>query len=300
MKTESTVLRQRPSFELRYLTGRSGCLIPVRSFVADNPKGAVVIAHGLQSHSGWFEELGVFLSENRFSTFAFDRRGSGLSKEPRGDCRDFREMIDDIDDALQFAWEQSDGKPLHLLGHCFGSIPAAAHACLSLRKVHSLILATPGLYTKLRFSPIEMAQIALYGGKYSEARQIRLPFTTEDLSELPSFGERFGDDPLMLRWATTRFYWQVRRMRRLIRKRAAFFNLPVLMMLPGSDPIGHEAKNIQFFNRLPSQCRALAFYPDAKHLLDYSHAARRYRRDLFGWLEWHSKPTTAATRRGKR
>ena len=48
-----------------------------------DPRGAVVIAHGLNEHQGRYDEFAAYLFSQGFSIYRFDHRGHGLSEGPR-------------------------------------------------------------------------------------------------------------------------------------------------------------------------------------------------------------------------
>ncbi len=49
-------------------------------------RAVVVMLHGIQSHSGWYEGSGEHLAQAGVSVLAPDRRGSGMNGEARGDA----------------------------------------------------------------------------------------------------------------------------------------------------------------------------------------------------------------------
>src|SRR5688500_8769992 len=78
--------------QLQQIAAADGVSIPIRVYGVANQSTPIVLAHGLQSHSGWFVQSCSFLAEKGFAVYALDRRGSGCSKAPRGDCDDFQTM----------------------------------------------------------------------------------------------------------------------------------------------------------------------------------------------------------------
>ena len=64
-------------------------------------RARVVIVHGMQSHGGWYQNLGRVLSEAGFEVHFPDRRGSGANQKDRGDTPSARRLIDDIAERLR-------------------------------------------------------------------------------------------------------------------------------------------------------------------------------------------------------
>ena len=267
---------------IEYITGEEE--IPVRIFGEREAGIPVIMAHGLQSHSGWFAQSAQLVASAGRPVYAMDRRGSGLSRGRRGDCRDFREMVEDVRAAAEHAMELHGASQVHVLGHCFGAVPAAAFACRYPAMVRSLILPTPGLYT---FTTVGFAQkiriilSLLTGG----AAPIPVPLAAEMFSDLERYRAFIRGDRLSLKEATARFFSQVPRARRFIEKNTGRLAMPVFMALAGKDGICDNGQNRAFFDRLPSKHKRLVTYRGARHILEYSSERETFFADLKGWFD---------------
>src|SRR3972149_2395959 len=63
--------------ELQKLEINNQTHLSYRKYLADSPRGVVLYLHGIQSHSGWYVQSCEILSENGYTIYAPDRRGSG-------------------------------------------------------------------------------------------------------------------------------------------------------------------------------------------------------------------------------
>src|SRR5262245_39789272 len=66
-----------------------------------SPRGRVVILHGVQSHGGWYQNLGRTLAEAGYETHFPDRRGSGANRIERGHTPSAGRLVRDIVEELQ-------------------------------------------------------------------------------------------------------------------------------------------------------------------------------------------------------
>ncbi|MDP8249205.1 MAG: alpha/beta fold hydrolase [Candidatus Tritonobacter lacicola] len=267
---------------VEYIAGEE--VIPVRIFGENETGVPVIMTHGLQSHSGWFVQSAQFIAGTGAPVYATDRRGSGLSRAKRGDCRNFREMAADVQAVAEYAMNRHDAGQVHVLGHCFGAIPAAVFACRYPGMVRSLILSTPGLYTFTTVGFVRKIRIILSmmtGGK----TYIPVPLDTEMFSELERYRAFIREDRLSLKEATARFFFQVPRARRFIARNAGRLAMPVFMALAGNDRICDNGKNRAFFKRLPSIYKRLITYRGARHILEFSKEREAFFADLQGWFE---------------
>jgi alpha-beta hydrolase superfamily lysophospholipase len=269
------------------IPGRGGHAIPTRIWdtppAATHPPIPIVMTHGLQSHSAWFSRSQAFLSGLGLPVYAFDRRGSGLSTEPRGDCASFGEMVDDVLAVADRAHKDYGAERVHVFGHCFGALPATAFACMHPARAQTLVLATPGLFTKsdLRLSEKLRVFASVATGR---ATRLPVPLEAEMFSELPEHVRFIREDPLSLPDASARFFFSVFQVRRFLARASRALELPVLMACAGQDEICDNARNRRFLESLPSPAKRLVEYPTAKHILEWSGARDAFFADLRNWF----------------
>ncbi len=272
--------------KLHWVTDSNGVQIPVRAFGEGHHRTPVVLAHGLQSHSGWFVQSGAFVDQCGFPLYALDRRGSGLSKEPHGDAKSYEEWSEDILTVAKWAINRHSTERVHVMGHCFGAIPAAVFACEHAEKVQSLILPTPGIYTHTDLKLGQKLYI-LWSKLTGTPHDIPVPLATELFSDLPEYQRFIEQDDLKLQFATSSLYWEVPKARRYIAKAEKELTVPTLMVLAGHDRVCDNAANRTFFNDLGSTEKNLIEYDDAVHIIEFSHERESFFSDLQSWLSAH-------------
>src|SRR5271156_2765615 len=64
------------------------------------PRARVVVLHGVQSHGGWYHNLGRTLAEAGYETHFPDRRGSGANRVDRGHAPSSRRLLADVAEYL--------------------------------------------------------------------------------------------------------------------------------------------------------------------------------------------------------
>jgi len=244
----------------------------------------VLMLHGLQSHSGWFVQSAAFIASLGHPVYAIDRRGSGLSAETRGDCRDFREMINDVRTVARHAMEKHHVERVHVMGHCFGAIPAAAFACAEPDMLASVILPTPGIFTKTDLTMGQKFRVAV-DQLGRPTRYLSVPLETTDFTELDRYQDFIASDPMALRAATTSFYWNVARARKYVTKHIGGITCPVWMGISGQDPIVDNDTVRKWFDRLPAQDKELVVFPGARHILEFSPEKEAFFEEIRAWFQ---------------
>lgn len=269
---------------VEYVPGDDGTKLAVRTAGGSGHRTPLVMLHGLQSHSGWFVQSQTFLAGLGFPVYAMDRRGSGLSEGPRGDCTDFRQMGDDVLAVVNYARAQHDVEAVHVFGHCFGTIPASLFATAHPELVSSLMLASSGIYTKVNLGLSRKLELVLAKASRRSV-EIPIPLKAEMFSELTECVRFIHEDEARLKTATGSLYFEVRRACQHIQSHRHRLTMPVFMASAGSDPICDTEANERFFWSLPARHRLLVRYDRSRHVIEFSEQRDDFFRDLSWWME---------------
>jgi len=258
--------------------------IPVRGFGEDQRGTPVLMLHGLQSHSGWFVQSGQAIAKQGCPLYAIERRGSGLSRQPRGHADSYHEMLDDINTVADWAVERHGTQQVHILGHCFGAIPATAYACQHPDRVRTLILPTPGIHTNSDLSVWQKLRIvfAILTGRHR--LPIPVPLSTSLFTGDTDYQTFIQNDALSLLYATASLYREVPRIRCFVRQHVSHLRIPVFMAIAGMDRICNNEQNKDFFATIASERKQLLEYKRAVHILEFSPDRDEFFRDLADWL----------------
>jgi len=267
------------------VTAADGVEVPVRLFGGDGRKTPVLMAHGLQSHSGWFAQSGAFIAGLGHPVYAVDRRGSGLSRETRGDSKAFTDWIEDLRAVARMAMARHGAGRVLVLGHCFGAIPASLFAESYPAEVAGLVLTTPGIFTQTSILFSQMLTIAASRSGHRDY-YFPVPLAPEEFSELPRFAPFIAADPLALRAASGDLYWQVHQARRHLLAHSSELTMPILVGFAGEDGIADNDASRRWLAGLPAAATTEIVYPGARHILEYSAQRDRYFADLRHWLVW--------------
>ena len=116
-----------------------------RCWLPEQPRAAVILAHGMCEHSGRYHRIAELLSEKGYAVFTHDHPGHGRSQmghpgvfSLKGHGFDFvlGEILRDLDQAAELC----PGKRRFLIGHSMGSILSAILADRWGEKLNGLIL----------------------------------------------------------------------------------------------------------------------------------------------------------------
>ncbi len=108
------------------LISRDGRTLFTRSWTPDGePRGVVLIVHGLHEHSGRYAYAASALMQRGYAVRALDLRGHGRSDGPRGQVEGFDEYVDDLRLFLSRVEEEAGDRPVFLMGQSMGGLVVA-------------------------------------------------------------------------------------------------------------------------------------------------------------------------------
>jgi alpha-beta hydrolase superfamily lysophospholipase len=230
-----------------------------------NPRGGLVLSHGLGEHAGCYrhvaETLGPALG---IDVLAFDYRGHGRSPGRRGRVRFYDDLTLDLRGALAWYEQQHPGLPQFVLGHSNGGLVALRTILAGGVELAGLILSNPALRlampvpTLKRWAGFVLRRVAP-GVTLNSALPVEM--LTRDLEHL----EERLNDPLRHSRISAPLYFGMVEGGSLVLAGAAGIRTPVLLVLGGADPVIDPQTSREFFDRLGSPDKTLRVYPEMLH-----------------------------------
>lgn len=157
------------------------------------PKAIVLMVHGLNSHSAYFHQFALQLTESGFEVYAIDVRGRGHSQGERYFIKDYRDVVDDINKLVNIIEASHPAEPLFLMGHSAGGVFAAVYALLYQSRLRGLI--TESFAFQVPAPAFALATMKLLGWVTPHLRLIKLK--NEDFSRDQQFVNTLNNDPLL-------------------------------------------------------------------------------------------------------
>jgi acylglycerol lipase len=173
---------------------RDGTQLHVRRWPATGePRGVVVIMHGLKDHAARYDRFALDLANSGFSVHAFDLRGHGRSAGPRVAPGRWERYVDDLDGFLTDIEAREPGRPIFLFGHSMGGTIATLVAIRHRPRVAGLILSAPAL--ALDANPLLLAVTRMSGALTPGFPGLSLP--NEEFSSRADVVTSMRTDPLI-------------------------------------------------------------------------------------------------------
>lgn len=245
-------------------------------------RGLAVVVHGYGEHAGRYGELADHLNRAGFDVFAYDHRGHGGSQGRRGTLRDFAHLLADLDLALDVAEaEHAAPGPPFLIGHSMGGLVVLRWIQTRRRPLSGVVLSAPWLATKVTL-PERIASRLL------ERIAPDLVLTRDlDPGKLTRDEEKqraLAEDPLKHRSISAGLYAEMRDAQREALAGSPDPDLPLLVLLPGDDPITDVDAARSYAERLPGPVE-IDDIPGARHEPFQDLGREELFARVAGWLD---------------
>lgn len=291
---------QEPVFQSRAsgeaFAAADGRILPLRVWPAagnpEPPRAVFLALHGFNDYSNAFDGPGRWWAERGITTYAYDQRGFGATKEA-GVWAGVEAMVADLRAVIRLLQRRHPDTPLYLIGESMGAAvilvmlgeplrPAGGAAGVArVEGVEGLVLVAPAVSGRASLGPFYGAGLWVIAHTFPGWRP-----TGQSLARIASDNiemlRAMGRDPLVIK--KTRFdsvYGLFGLMDRAI-DAAPRVELPLLLLYGERDEIIPKDPTRRFACGLNGAHRA-AVYPEGYHLLLRDLQAEVVWRDVLSW-----------------
>jgi acylglycerol lipase len=248
----------------------------------DGPaRAVVVIAHGFNSHGGYYSWVGEQLSAAGFSAYALDHRGRGRSDGERYFVTSIDEYVSDLSTFIQLAKSREPGLPVFLLGHSAGGVMSATY-CLGQQSELAGFICESFAF---QVPAPDFALAVLKGLSHvaPHAHVLRLPIPA--FSRDPKVIEAMLADPMINDEVqpTSTVAALVRADERL-KKEFPLLTLPLLILHGTADQVTKPSGSQLFHEKSGSTDKTLNLYDDHVHDLLSDVGKEKVLGDVIAWI----------------
>jgi acylglycerol lipase len=247
-----------------------------------SPRALIVISHGVNSHSAYYDWVGRQLSAAGFAVYALDHRGRGRSEGERYFVESVDEYVADIATFIELAKSREPGLPTFLLGHSAGGVMSCIYALEHQEQLTGLICESFAFQV---YAPdFALAIVKGLSHLAPHAHVLRLPI--DEFSRDPKVLEAMHADPLIANEVqpTTTVAALVRADERIDREFAKI-TLPVLILHGTTDKVTKPSGSQKFYDNTGSQDKTLKLYEGHAHDLLNDFGKETVLGDIEAWIE---------------
>lgn len=242
-----------------------GVRLRVRTWSPPEPRGGVVVVHGLGDHGLRYSALAEALAHRGHAVAIPDLRGHGESEGRRGDVRGFRDFTTDLGDTVS-ALRRSlpQGTPLSLVGHSMGGLVVLRYLQGEGRSPSGLLnpsfTAPPGVVGAVLSAPWLQTVQAIPAWKrllgrlalrVLPGRPFRTDLSSAKLTRDPVQRRIYEEDPLVHGLCSPRLFAEVEQAQQDAWNLAPGMKLPLLFVVPDEDPVVDSSTTLRLAERVP-------------------------------------------------
>ena len=271
------------------LTTPDGQRLHLHEWPLVQPRGTVLIVHGLGEHAGRYVHVAQALNAAGWRVAAHDHRGHGRSSGARGGIVSDDTLLHDLALVIDSVRAAHAG-PLLLLGHSMGGLIAARLVAEGLqsppagwhREVDALVLSSPALAADT--SVLQKLLLATLG-RLAPDLAVGNGLNPEWVSRDPAVVRAYRADPLVHDRITPRLARFILAGGELVRRLAPRWRVPTLLLWAGSDRCVAPAGSAAFAAAAPpGVVEAQVFEPLFHEIFNEPEQAQVFAR-LRDWLD---------------
>ena len=216
----------------------SGSKISSQIWETENqPKGVIVLVHGLGEHSGRYStHFADYFSNEGFSILTFDLPGHGESGGKRGHIEHYEDFYKLLSAGISHAKKKYPSLPIFLYGHSLGGLITLEYSILMKPVINGVIASAPVLDVYEPIPPVKLA-LAKIMNKIFPSFTLDSGLNRNMLSSDKSVIERYNADPLVHGHTSSRMGMYITEKGAFVRANAKKVSLPTLVMVGSSEGI---------------------------------------------------------------
>ena len=268
-----------------------------QSWAASEPRGVIVIIHGLAEHCGRYRETGEFFAANGWAVYACDLRSHGLSPDPPGAGRvhvnRFTDFLLDTDALVERARSQHKDLPLYILGHSMGGLITILYAMQKPENLAGAIVSSPALGTHPDFKPpLYLKLMVGILSRIAPRMLVESNLDAQAISRDSAVVETYMNDPLVSQMVSTRWYSEIIKSMKIAHQDAPKLKTPMLVMQSGADRLVDPAAPARWAEMTPQGTAESVLWEGLYHEMFNEPEKEKVRARTLEWLADRSRRET--------
>ena len=270
------------------LTTAPGIELFVRWHRPANPKGTLLLVHGVGEHGGRWSNLENALLAAGWSFYVFDHRGHGRSTGRRVHIDSFDDYLNDLTRVYDEVRAHAGEGKVFVYGHSMGALITATWAALRRPTVWGVILSAPPFRLAVKVPKVKIAAAKILS-KIVPTLALANEVDPAVLSHDAAVGKAYRLDPLVETKATVRWGDEFLKALETIKARGGEIEVPLLIVHGTSDALSDYRGVEEFVTKAVSPDKTVKLYEGMFHELHNELAPDREKlfADVIGWLTAH-------------
>ena len=265
---------------------KAGLNIFTRTWLPDgNPRGIIIITHGLNSHSGYYEWTAKQFTAQNYAVYAADQQGRGKSEGERFYTDNIYDSVADVDYLVDLAKKAHPGVPLFILGHSAGGVLACLYTLEHQDKLNGLICES----FAFKVPAPDFALAVLKGLSHIAPHAHTIKLKNEDFSRNPELVATMNNDPLIAGESQpSKTMEQLVKADERLEKEFPKITIPVFIIHGTSDHATKPSGSQFFYDTAGAADKTLKLYEGHYHDLLNDTDKEIVMNDILDWVKKHS------------
>lgn len=253
----------------------------------DEPKGIVLLVHGLGEHCERYNSLGAVLNRAGYDLSAMDLPSHGRSQGKRGHIESFSDFNNAVMKLYELIRQAHPNTPIHLLGHSMGGLIASSVLLEQQDKFTSALLSGPAIQSPQQPPTWQISVISSLAKIAPKLGMLQLD--ASGISKDPAVVEKYMNDPLVSKEKlSAKFLVEMFATMQRVKEKASTINLPILIM-HGSDDVMTAPQGSQLLHdTVSSSDKKLQIYSGLLHEIFNEPEVEIVHFDVLNWLDDHT------------
>lgn len=249
---------------------------------AGEPRGVVVISHGLNAHGGLYDWVARQFTRNGLAVYALDHRGRGRSEGERFYVEKFADWTTDLATFIDIVKTRQPGLPVFLLGHSAGGVIACGYALEFQDEIAGLICED----FAYKVPAPDLVLTVLRGISHVAPHAHVFKLKNEDFSRDPAVVAALNADPLIAGEAQpSATMAELARADEKLGKSFGQITLPLLILHGTADKVTKPSGSQEFYERAGSMDKTLKLYEGYFHDPLADVGKERVMADIQDWID---------------
>jgi alpha-beta hydrolase superfamily lysophospholipase len=265
---------------------KAGFKIFTRTWLPDGEVlGIVVVTHGLNSHSGYYQWTAEQFTAQNYAVYASDQQGRGKSEGERFYTDNIYDTVADVDYVVDLAKKEHPGLPVFILGHSAGGVLACLYTLEHQEKINGLICES----FAFKVPAPDFALAVLKGISHIAPHLHTIKLKNEDFSRNPEAVAVMNNDPLIADESQpSKSMEQLVKADERLEKEFSQITLPVFILHGTNDKATKPAGSQLFYDHAGSADKTLKLYKEHYHDLLNDLDKEIVMNDIIEWVKKHS------------
>ncbi|KAK9946630.1 hypothetical protein M0R45_012081 [Rubus argutus] len=255
--------------------------------VSGNPRGILIIIHGLNEHSGRYSDFARQLTSCNFGVYAMDWIGHGGSDGLHGYVPSLDHVVADTGDFLEKIRLENPGIPCFLFGHSTGGavVLKAATSAKIEEMVEGIILTSPALRVKPAHPIVGAVAplVSLVAPKFQfkGANKRGIPVSRDPAALVAKYS-----DPLVYTGPIrVRTGYEILRISAHLTRNFKFVTVPFFVLHGTADRVTDPLASQDLYKEAVSEFKDIKLYDGFLHDLLFEPEREEIAQDIIDWME---------------